>query len=236
MRTALLAVMTWAAALAAAAAEPGPDLLRRVVPGADRFAAVAGPPPYWRAFHGEEPVGLALSTRAVIGSVGYSGKPLDILVGLDPAGTITGAVVLEQHEPIMATGATAADIDRFAAGLAGRSIQEPITVVRRGAGPGEVDAVAGATVSSAVIADAIALAARAVARDAGALPGVGVDLDRFAPATWDELLAEGSPAPTPRPAGATASRCRRRSPGRWRSILNDIGPCCSGPARTIISG
>ena len=197
---------------------------------------MAGPPPYWRAFRGEEPAGLALSTRAVIGSVGYSGKPLDILVGLDSAGTITGAVVLEQHEPIMATGATAADIDRFAAGLAGRSIQEPITVVRRGAGPGEVDAVAGATVSSAVIADAVAMAARAVARDAGALPGVGVDLDRFAPATWDELQAEGSPAPTPRPAGATASRCRRRSPGRWRSISNGIGPCCSGPARTIISG
>ena len=57
MRVALLAVITWAAALAAAAAEPGPDLLRRVVPGADRFAAVAGPPPYWRAFRGEEPSG-----------------------------------------------------------------------------------------------------------------------------------------------------------------------------------
>ena len=204
MRVALLAVITWAAALAAAAAEPGPDLLRRVVPGADRFAAVAGPPPYWRAFRGEEPAGLALSTRAVIGSVGYSGKPLDILVGLDPAGTITGAVVLEQHEPIMATGATAADIDRFAAGLAGRSIQEPITVVRRGAGPGEVDAVAGATVSSSVIADAVAMAARAVARDAGALPGVGVDFDRFAPATWDELRADGS-LTTRRITGAEAA-------------------------------
>lgn len=192
MRILAMATVLWAVTCAMAAAQPDDALLRRVVPGADRFEALGGPPPHWRAFRGNEPVGLALSTAAVSGSVGYSGKPLDILVGLDPDGTITGALVLEQHEPIMATGATAADIDRFVAGLAGRSIKAPITVVRSGAGPGEVDAVAGATVSSSVIADAVMVAARTVARHAGALPPEGVDLDRFVPASWDELLADGS--------------------------------------------
>ena len=192
MRVACLALIASIVLPTAVRAGPDQELLRRVVPGADRFEAQTGPPPYWRGFRGDLPVGLALSTGAVIGSVGYSGKPLDILVGLDPAGTITGASVLEQHEPIMATGATAADVERFVAGLAGRSIREPVTVARRSTRPDEIDAVAGATVSSSVIADAVLLAARAVARAAGALPNGGVDLDRFAPADWDALLAEGA--------------------------------------------
>jgi transcriptional regulator of nitric oxide reductase len=188
-------------ALAASAAEPGEAELLRVVPGADRVERVAGPPPYWRALRGDEAIGFALSTGQTMGSVGYSGKPLDILVGIDRAGTITGAIVLEQHEPILATGATAADIDAFVAGLAGRPITGPITVVRRGAGPGEVDAVAGATVSSNVIADAVLVASRAVAREAGLLGGAAFAPDEFSPATWDELLADGSLA-TRRISGA----------------------------------
>ena len=190
-------VWMWAAALcglalAASAIEPGEAELHRVVPGADRLEPVPGPPPYWRAFRGDALLGVALSTGQAIGSVGYSGKPLDILVGIDRAGIITGAVVLEQHEPILATGATAADIDAFVAGLAGRSIAEPISVARRGTGAGEVDAVAGATVSSNVIADAVLVAGRAVAREAGLLGRAALDLDDFAPASWDELVADGS--------------------------------------------
>ncbi|MFO1046657.1 MAG: 4Fe-4S binding protein [Geminicoccaceae bacterium] len=188
----------------AMAAEPGPEVLRRVLPGADRFEAVAGPPAYWGARHGDATVGAVLSTAAAIGSVGYSGKPLDILVGLDGAGTITGALVLEQHEPIMATGATAAEFDRLVAGLAGRSLLEPVHVVRAGAGPGQIDAVAGATVSSSVIVDAVMTAARAVARASGTLPSSGVALDRFAPASWAELVADGSLA-TRRIDGAAAA-------------------------------
>ena len=128
--------------LPAVAAEPGPDLLHRVLPAADRFEPVAGPPAYWRGRHGDAIVGAALSTAAAIGSVGYSGKSLDILVGIDAGGTITGALVLEQHEPIMATGATAAEFDRLVGSLAGRSLREPVSVVRAGAGPGQIDAVA----------------------------------------------------------------------------------------------
>lgn len=176
----------------AAAAEPGEAELRRVLPGADRFERVAGPPPYWRAFHKGQPFGFALATGEVSGSVGYSGKPLDILVGLNQTGVISGALVLEQHEPIMAAGATAADIEAFVAGIAGRPLQQPITVVRGHAGPGEVDAVSGATVSSLVIADVVTTAARSVARQAGLLASGGIDLDAFVPASWDQLLADGS--------------------------------------------
>lgn len=187
----------------ALAADPGADLLHQVVPKAERFEAVAGPPAYWQGFRGTERAGLALSTQAVIGSAGYSGKPLDLLVGLDAAGRITGALVLEQHEPIAATGAQAADFDRLLTQLPGRSIRDTVHVVRSGAGPDEVDAVAGATVSSAVMVEAALTAARTVGRAAGIIASAGVDLDRFAPATWAELLADGSLA-TRRISGAEA--------------------------------
>ncbi len=180
------------ACLPAVGAEPAPDLLRRVFPQAEELEPVTGPPPYWRARRGDRTLGAVLSTAAAIGSVGYSGKPLDILVGLDTSGTITGALVLEQHEPITATGAKAADFDRLVAGLVGRSIREPVSVVRAGAGPGQIDAVAGATVSSSVIVDAVMSAARAVGRAIGALSSQGVDLSQFDQARWDELLADGS--------------------------------------------
>lgn len=199
----------WAAALcslalAAMAAEPGEAELRRVVPAATRLEPVPGPPAYWRAFRGDALLGVALSTRQTIGSVGYSGKPLDILVGIDTAGKIIGALVLEQHEPILATGATPADVDAFVTALVGRSITQPLSVVRRGAGAGEIDAVAGATVSSSVIADAVLVAGRVVARAAGLLGGALVDLDAFTPASWDELIADGSLA-TRRIRGADLS-------------------------------
>ncbi|HMR32091.1 MAG TPA: 4Fe-4S binding protein [Geminicoccaceae bacterium] len=178
--------------LPAAGAEPGLDLLRRVVPSADRFEAVPGPPPYWLARRADATVGAALSTAAAIGSIGYSGKPLDILVGLDLSGMITGAVMLEQHEPIMSTGAKATDFDLLVAGLVGRSVREAVSAVRDGSGSDQVDAVAGATVSSSVIVDAVMAAARAVAREIGALDSGGVDLDQFGRASWNELVADGS--------------------------------------------
>ena len=191
--------------LPAVAAEPGPDLLRRVFPGAEAFEPVTGPPPYWRARRGDATIGVVLSSAAAIGSVGYSGKPLDILVGLNTSGTITGALVLEQHEPITATGAKAADFDRLVAGLTGQSIREAVSVVRSDAGVGKIDAVAGATVSSSVIVDAVLAAARIGGRAIGALPSLGIDLSRFAEASWEELLADGSLA-TRRITGAEVAQ------------------------------
>ena len=65
-------------------------------------------------------------------------------------------------------------------------------VVSRGEGAAEgVDAVAGATISSLVISDAILRAARNVARARGLLGGGGVDLERFEPLDWQALLEGG---------------------------------------------
>ncbi len=175
----------------AGAAEPVASWLD-LVPGTDRIGNVEGEPPAAPVFRGEELAGYVFSTRAVVNSTGFSGKPLDVAVGIDMQARITGARVVEQHEPILIIGVKPGDIDAFVARYVGRGIDEPIRVVRRGAGPGDVDAIAGATVSSLVINNAILTAARAVATSRGLVAGGTLDLATFEPLDFTQLLADGS--------------------------------------------
>ena len=91
---------------------------------------------------------FVLFTRDVVGSVGFSGKPLDVAVGLDLAGVITGAEIVEHHEPILIIGVAPADLDAFAAQFRGIDIRatpgfEAVSTADRP----HLDAVSGATVS-----------------------------------------------------------------------------------------
>ena len=106
---------------------------------------------------------------------------------------ITGARLVEQHEPIGATGSTVDDLEAFVRAYAGRGIEAPLRVTRDAKGPGEVDAISGATVTSLVFNEAILGAARAVARSRGLLggPAGAVDLAGFAPMAWKDLVAQG---------------------------------------------
>ena len=74
------------------------------MPEATRIGEMSGEPPAAPAYRDVELLGYVLHTREVVASVGYSGKPLDVLVGLGLDGRITGAAILEQHEPILMIG------------------------------------------------------------------------------------------------------------------------------------
>jgi NosR/NirI family nitrous oxide reductase transcriptional regulator len=71
-----------------------------VFPGADRFGPVEGSPPAAAAYKGDDVVGYVFETS----DIGYSGKPIRMLVGLNINGVITGAKVIEHHEPILLVG------------------------------------------------------------------------------------------------------------------------------------
>jgi hypothetical protein len=49
-------------------------------------------------------LGYAFSTREVSGSVGYSGRPLDIVAAVTPEGVIAGATIVAHEEPILVIG------------------------------------------------------------------------------------------------------------------------------------
>lgn len=190
----LLAALVFGAAFDGPhASELEPAALAELFPGADAVGVFEGEPPAAAVSVDGELAGYVFSTFEVIGSVGYSGKPLDVLVGLDLAGTITGARVREHHEPILIIGVADEDLHAFAARYVGIDIRDVVAIGR--AAPADavsVDAISGASVSSIVMNDAILRSARTVARSRGVLSGEGIDIDGFEPMAWGALLTEGS--------------------------------------------
>jgi transcriptional regulator of nitric oxide reductase/ferredoxin len=171
-----------------------PELLRTVFPGATRASEFTGTPPAATVFEKEAPVGYLFSTRAVIGSVGFSGKPLDVVVGLGNDGRIRGAHLRRHSEPILVIGIPEERLNRYVAALAGLDIRAAQLAAIRPGARSTPDMIVGATISSAIIRDAVIRSARTVARARGLFGASATRLDResFAPAGWRDLLEDGS--------------------------------------------
>lgn len=121
-------------------------------------------PQVFAVSEGGVPIAFAASSADLVGTVGYSGKPLDVAVFVDVAAEgahLIGAKLLHQSEPILTIGvseeALAAYIDSFGKLDADASLRTLIGEERLPV------AVSGATVSSGVIRDAILRTARRVA-------------------------------------------------------------------------
>lgn len=171
-----------------------------IVPGSDHFGPIQGAPPVAPAFAGDRLLGYAYLNSDVVTSVGYSGKPINILVGLSLDGKIVGAKLIEHHEPIVLIGIPPQKIESFIKGYVGLNALELPSATK--AGP-PVDIVSGATVTVMVIGDSITRSAIRVARALGigggqpalaAPPPVAksIDLSKGAVESWDELLGDGS--------------------------------------------
>ncbi len=170
--------------------------LARVFPGAERIGAVEGNPPAAAVHAGDRLLGYVFSTLAVAGSVGYSGKPLDVVVGVRLDGVIAFARIRAHAEPILVIGISDHDLAAYVGGFAGTDLRTRLRTDAAGRSVPLPDAIAGATVSSAVIADGIIRAGRAVAQARGLLTGAEpqarLDRDRRAAASWADLVADGS--------------------------------------------
>ena len=199
----LAATLAWAAMVGfasvwiarAANGQIEPAVLDRVFPGATRFGTIEGAPPAVPAYRDREIIGYVFRSHAVVRSVGLSGKTLDIAVGMDLGGIITGAEIVEHHEPILAIGVSSEDLAAFVAKFTGLDARDPVRVMRRAPKDGDaLDAVSGATISSLLMADAIFQSAKAVGQSRGILEAEasGIDLAGFEEAGWDALIADGS--------------------------------------------
>ncbi|MDY0873204.1 4Fe-4S binding protein [Dongia rigui] len=163
-----------------------------VFPGADHFGPREGNPPSMAAFKGDALLGYVFETA----DIGYSGKPIRLLVGLDKSGVIRGAKVMEHHEPILLVGIPPEKLTAFVDSYVGRNI-----VTKVAGDANAVDAISGATVTAIVINDGISRAAMQVAKARGlagfeaATAATGkrslVDIP-FAKADWQSLLGDGS--------------------------------------------
>ena len=171
-----------------------------IFPGADRYGAPGGDPVVAPVFKGDSRVGYAFLTSDVVNSNGFSGKPIEILVGINNASVITGAKLVKHHEPIVLIGIPQAKIDAFIARYVGLDVVGLI----KGAKLGNVDVVSGATVTVMVIDDSMVQSAIRVTRAYG-LGGLErprgprvpvarkvIDPDRLEVLDWQTLIGEGS--------------------------------------------
>ncbi len=173
--------------------------LTEIFPGAERLGPVEGTPPAAAAYRGTETAGYVYLDSDVVSSNGYSGKPIDIVIGIDLGGKIVGAKLVEHHEPIVLVGIPVAKIEKVINDYVGKNIlQTP--AANSAALP--VDIVSGATVTTMVIADSITRSAIRFARARG-LGGAQkeaaavsvtkkIDDSKMAAENWQSLLGDGS--------------------------------------------
>ncbi len=168
-----------------------PEQLQAAFPGADRAGDFEGTPPAAPVYKGGALAGYLVSTYAAVGSTGYSGKPLDVLVGVGKDAVVAGAMLVEQTEPILVIGITEQQLSGYVGSFRGFDLKARVSAGEQSVFP---DAVSGATVSSAVIRDAVVRAGRAVVRSrlAAAASEERLDRETVEQASWPDLTADGS--------------------------------------------
>lgn len=137
-------------------------------------------------------IGYLASTSAVIGSVGYSGKPIDVMIAIDKTATIAGARLLSQSEPILTIGISETDIAKYVGSFANISLGGTVPANRSN---WTRDAITGATISSGVIRDGIIRTGRTVALAYGLMETSThrqVERTRFVETGWKELVSAGA--------------------------------------------
>jgi NosR/NirI family nitrous oxide reductase transcriptional regulator len=177
-----------------AKAQPG-----EIVPGADAFGPPQGDPPVVAVLKAGRTVAHAFLTCDVVDATGYSGKPICIVVGLDDHAHITGAKLVDHHEPIVLIGIPVRRVEKFINGYVGRNVLDETLLTRT-----PVDIVSGATVSMMVIADSMMRASIRIAHRlglGGAAPPAAsastgprrvIDSAHVGVKSWLELLGDGS--------------------------------------------
>jgi NosR/NirI family transcriptional regulator, nitrous oxide reductase regulator len=170
-----------------------------VFPGADRLGPVEDQPRVAPAYSGDEHVGYVFLNSDHVNSVGYSGRPIHILVGLDLDGTIVGLRLIDHHEPIVLVGISEQQVIDYMDPYIGYN---PVRATLERSGPPQTDIVSGATVTVLVMGESVV---RATVRVARALGLAGLQAAAEEPRAervinpeageigdWETLLGDGS--------------------------------------------
>lgn len=176
-------------------AEPG-----ELVPGANRFGQLQGDPSIAPAYKDDQFLGFIYLNSDFANAIGYSGKPIQLLVGISPKGVLTGLKLVEHKEPIVLLGIPEKRVVDAANKLIGADMD---SVVRGESVAPQVDIVSGATVTVLVIGDSIVRSATKLIKS-GRLGNQGraaavtvqvrkaVDYSKGAARDWQSLVGDGS--------------------------------------------
>ncbi len=170
-----------------------------IVPGADGFGSIMDDLPVAPVLRGGKGIGWVFLNSDFAGSVGYSGKPIYVMIGIDEDGIITGAKLVKHYEPIVLVGIPEQDVADVIAGYAGLDVTKETGLDAVGH---DADIISGATVTIMVIDDSITRSAIKVARNLG-LGGLEAEAAAIGPKRtidqtidrhedWLTLLGDGS--------------------------------------------
>jgi len=184
--------------LAQDAMEVDSELLHEVMPAADSFSEKSGEPPVYRAYKTDaaaaepELIGYLFETPDLPPEeIGYS-APIDVLVGVDLNGTLTGIKILYYRESYKSIRGDFLATERFPNQFETKNVADGFRVGR------DVDGVSRATISSWAVARGIRNAARRVARvyltDSDYVANTKADaraLRLLEAQTWEDMIANG---------------------------------------------
>jgi NosR/NirI family nitrous oxide reductase transcriptional regulator len=148
---------------------------------------------YWEGYINGKLVGyVILSKDWADRHVGYSGKHMETLIGIDLAGKITGVKLLFHSEPIMLIGLDEKRYDAFIKQYIGKDITKMLSIGKEIT----MDAITGATVTAVVQNAIISESSKRLAYILGLIKSVKSGnkhiKDESIVMSWDELKSTGA--------------------------------------------
>jgi len=168
--------------------------------GVTEFGEIQANPPYAELLKNGKRVGYAFMNTDYVNASGYSGKPINIAIGIDETGKVIGSKLVKHSEPIVLIGIPERRISDFMQGYTGLN---PVAMAGQTRDAGEVDMISGATVTVMVIEDSIFRATLKFAKRMG-LAGLvpddtvrkkeirSIKMGLTGARDWQALLGDGS--------------------------------------------
>ncbi len=148
---------------------------------------------YWEAYRNGKLVGYVLLSKDWTPKlVGYSGKHMETLIGIDTDGNITGVKLIYHSEPIVMIGLSERQYHEFLKQYRGKNIKKDLRVGKEI----KMDTITGATVTAVVQNSIIVNSARLLAEKLGLLKAGVVAKKKikktYEKLSWNELLKIGA--------------------------------------------
>ncbi len=203
----LAAVLLWAAAAPGVRAQVTETVLSAFLPeidpgalveGADGFGPIRADVPVAPLMSGRDRIGHVFITSDLVGTTGYSGKPIHTLVAVDDDARVLAVRLVKHSEPIVLIGIPERRIAEMAAGYRGLDL---VAEAEDRGSAHDLDIISGATVTVMVIDDSIVRAGLKVARVLGlgglspevaTGPQFALNPDAAQPESWFEMEGDGS--------------------------------------------
>ncbi len=169
------------------------------VEGATDYGPLDQRGPLVPLLRGDETFGYAFITSDFVGTTGYSGKPIHVMVGIDLDGVLLRAELVEHSEPIVLVGIPNSKMQALTESYKGLDI---VAEAAAGGDAHDLDIISGATVTVMIIDDSIVRSSIKVARLLG-LGGLSPEAAETGPThvlnmeedtvyDWETLSGDGS--------------------------------------------